>query len=87
MFEEAVGADSPTPQFSTVTIGSGQNVVKFCQISELEQEQFRSLYDTVFCLEVLEHVVALEAVLDTLDNVLAPAASWWSVCRWKRVLR
>lgn len=72
LFEEAVGAELSHATVLDCNDRLGTERVKFCQISELEQEQFRSLYDTVFCLEVLEHVVALEAVLDTLDNVLAP---------------
>jgi SAM-dependent methyltransferase len=46
--------------------------VEFCFISELAQEKHRAAYDTVVCMEVLEHVSDLEGTIDQLHSVLAP---------------
>jgi len=44
----------------------------FQAIASLDDEGHRERYDGVMCMEVLEHVVELEAVIDRLHRVLAP---------------
>ena len=74
-FKEALGAEL-TEQMATACRQRLETArVTFCPISELNKESFQERYDTVFCLEVLEHVVELEQVLSTLYTVLAPGAT------------
>src|SRR5262249_42349721 len=40
-------------------------------IARLDQDSHRGRYDAVVCMEVLEHVVALDAVIDRLWRALA----------------
>jgi 2-polyprenyl-3-methyl-5-hydroxy-6-metoxy-1,4-benzoquinol methylase len=46
--------------------------IEFCLISALDAKEHCAKYDTVVCMEVLEHVTDLETVLGQLDYVLAP---------------
>ncbi len=46
--------------------------IEFCLIPELADEAHHCRYDTVVCMEVLEHVVDLPTVLAELDHALAP---------------
>jgi hypothetical protein len=45
--------------------------VRFETIAQLDDERHRRRYDAVVCMEVLEHVVALDAVIDRLWRLLA----------------
>jgi SAM-dependent methyltransferase len=45
--------------------------LRFGLISELDDERHRGAYDAVVCMEVLEHVVALDTVIERLWRVLA----------------
>jgi SAM-dependent methyltransferase len=49
--------------------------LSFVLLPELEQAQHRGAYDAVVCMEVLEHVVELDRVLDSLVGLLAPGGS------------
>jgi len=44
----------------------------FGLIAELDNEAHRAMYDGVVCMEVLEHVVALDANIERLARVLSP---------------
>ena len=44
--------------------------VSFEMIAELDRDEHRQRYDGVVCMEVLEHVVALDDVIDRLCRVL-----------------
>jgi len=46
--------------------------LSFVEIRELDQPRHRGQYDAVFCMEVLEHVVKLDAILDELVALLKP---------------
>ncbi|MBI4503061.1 MAG: class I SAM-dependent methyltransferase [Gemmatimonadetes bacterium] len=69
----AVGAEI-TPDLVTdcrTRLGGIPNL-SFVLISELEQPEHRGAYDMVSCMEVLEHVVRIDEVLDQLTALLAP---------------
>jgi len=51
----------------------GQPKLNFICQDELSMPEHQASYDAVFCMEVLEHVVSVEEVLDRLDRVLAPS--------------
>lgn len=51
---------------------SGQPKLNFIYQDELSLPEHQASYDAVFCMEVLEHVVGLDEVLDRLQGVLAP---------------
>jgi SAM-dependent methyltransferase len=46
--------------------------LSFVLFPELRQSAHRGTYDAVVCMEVLEHVVELDLVLDSLVGLLAP---------------
>jgi SAM-dependent methyltransferase len=46
--------------------------VSFVKIASLDAPQYDEAFDGVVCMEVLEHVVAVDAVIDRLARVLAP---------------
>jgi 2-polyprenyl-3-methyl-5-hydroxy-6-metoxy-1,4-benzoquinol methylase len=50
----------------------GQPKLDFIFENELSLPEHQASYDAVFCMEVLEHVVEVEAVLGSLEKVLAP---------------
>jgi 2-polyprenyl-3-methyl-5-hydroxy-6-metoxy-1,4-benzoquinol methylase len=45
----------------------------FALTGELDTPEQRGAWDAIFCMEVLEHVVEVEPVLDRLARLLAPA--------------
>jgi SAM-dependent methyltransferase len=51
----------------------GEPGLRFIHLRELERAEHAGAYDGVFCMEVLEHVVEVNPILDTLDRLLAPA--------------
>ena len=50
---------------------AGRPRLRFGLIPELEDERHRGRYDGVVCMEVLEHVVALDTIIDRLWRALA----------------
>jgi SAM-dependent methyltransferase len=46
--------------------------LRFELVSTLDNDGERGRYDGVVCMEVLEHVAALDAVIDRIERVLAP---------------
>jgi len=49
--------------------------MSFALIPELDDEKHRGCYDGVVCMEVLEHVVAVDSVIERLWRVLADAGT------------
>lgn len=47
----------------------------FALADELDAPEHAGAYDAVFCMEVLEHVVGLEPVLERIERVLAPSGT------------
>jgi SAM-dependent methyltransferase len=54
---------------------SGIPNLSFTLLPELEQAKHRGAYDAVVCMEVLEHVIEVDRVLDSLIGLLAPGGS------------
>jgi SAM-dependent methyltransferase len=53
----------------------GRPGLRFDLIASLTSERERDRYDAVVCMEVLEHVSALDAVIDQMWRVLAPSGA------------
>jgi SAM-dependent methyltransferase len=70
---EAVGAELDEFQVNDCRARLGGRAgLTFESIAGLDDEAHRGRYDGVVCMEVLEHVVALDSVIDRLWRVLAP---------------
>jgi SAM-dependent methyltransferase len=70
---EAVGAELDEFQVNDCRARLGSRAgLTFESIASLDDEAHRGRYDGVVCMEVLEHVVALDPVIDRLWRVLAP---------------
>jgi SAM-dependent methyltransferase len=69
---EAVGAELDDTQVSDcrARLGEGRGL-SFVSIDSLDNPSHRHRYDAVVCMEVLEHVVDLDAVIDRLWRMLA----------------
>jgi SAM-dependent methyltransferase len=52
-----------------------QKGLHFILIDDLERAAHHASYDTIYCMEVLEHVVDPEPLLDRLDSLLAPGGT------------
>lgn len=46
--------------------------LEFVMVRELDTSAHRGLYDAVFCMEVLEHVVNVDPELERLESLVAP---------------
>jgi len=70
----AIGAElgPDSVRDSQVRLGSPGKLDFIC-IDDLNASTHDGAYDTIFCMEVLEHVVELEPVLDQFVRLLAPA--------------
>lgn len=70
---EAVGAELDEYQVTDCRARLGDRAgLSFVSIDSLDSAAHRERYDAVICMEVLEHVVEVERVIDRLWNVLAP---------------
>jgi SAM-dependent methyltransferase len=49
--------------------------LQFVTVRELESSTHRDLYEAVFCMEVLEHVVDVDPELERLESLLAPGGT------------
>jgi len=68
----AVGAELDAEQVGDCRVRLGQLAwARFERIDSLDAPEHRGAYDGVICMEVLEHVVDLDAVLDRLWRMLA----------------
>ena len=68
----AVGAELDDAQVMDCrTRLAGLSGVSFERIASLDRDAHRGAYDGIVCMEVLEHVVDLDAVIDRLHRVLA----------------
>lgn len=69
---EAVGAELDEFQISDCRARLGNRPgLSFVPIARLDDEAHHERYDGVVCMEVLEHVVALDTVIDRLWRLLA----------------
>jgi SAM-dependent methyltransferase len=69
---EAVGAELDDFQVDSCRARLGTRPgLSFEQIARLDEESHQGRYDGVVCMEVLEHVVALDPVVERLWRVLA----------------
>ena len=69
---EAVGAEIDDVQIKDCRRRfAGRQGLSFAAISDLDSDIHRGRYDGVVCMEVLEHVVDLDTVMETLWRVLA----------------
>jgi SAM-dependent methyltransferase len=70
---EAVGAELDGFQVTDCDARLGGRAdLRFVTIPELEGAEHQQRYDAVMCMEVLEHVVAVDAVIDRLWSLIAP---------------
>jgi SAM-dependent methyltransferase len=70
---DALGAEIDQFQVADCTTRLGGRAgLRFALISALDADEHRERYDGVVCMEVLEHVVELDAVIDRLRRVLKP---------------
>ena len=68
----AVGAELDDVQIDDCRVRLGRLPgVRFESIARLDEHAHRGSYDGVVCMEVLEHVVAVDAVIDRLWGLLA----------------
>jgi SAM-dependent methyltransferase len=68
----AVGAEIDAVQIDDCRARLGADAgLTFTSIADLERAEHGGAYDTVVCMEVLEHVVMLERVLDSLVGLMA----------------
>ncbi len=51
---------------------NAEDGLSFVLATELEGPQYRAAFDAVICMEVLEHVVEIEPLLDNFTRLLAP---------------
>jgi SAM-dependent methyltransferase len=69
---EAVGAELDDLQVNDCRERLGQRTgLRFVRIADLDRGPHLGAYDGVICMEVLEHVVALDVALDRLWRLLA----------------
>lgn len=69
---EAVGAELDDLQVNDCRARfGGRDALSFATIDSLDDESYRGRFDAIVCMEVLEHVVALDAVIDRLRRLLA----------------
>jgi SAM-dependent methyltransferase len=69
---KAVGAELSDNTVRECQERLGQRGLDFVQIEKLGDSVHREAYDAIFCMEVLEHVVDVDGVLDQLFRLLAP---------------
>jgi len=69
---DANGAELDDRQVFDCRERLGRADLSFVHIAALDGPDHRARYDTVVCMEVLEHVVDVDAVVRRLDRVLAP---------------
>lgn len=74
-FDTAMGAELTDEMAENCKRRLQSAKVDFCSIASLQEKSFRCRFDTVFCLEVLEHVVAVEAVVSNLYEFLVPGGT------------
>ncbi|OFW26919.1 MAG: hypothetical protein A3H97_21965 [Acidobacteria bacterium RIFCSPLOWO2_02_FULL_65_29] len=73
---EALGVEIDQFQVSDCQARLGERRgLRFALVPALDDDEHRARYDGVVCMEVLEHVVVLDAVIDRLWRVLAPGGT------------
>jgi SAM-dependent methyltransferase len=72
---EIVGVEIGEELVSDCRARHGREGVSFAFADELDGPAHAGAYDVVFCMEVLEHVVGLEPILDRIGRSLAPGGT------------
>jgi SAM-dependent methyltransferase len=73
---EGIGAELDEYQVSDCRARLGDRPgISFVSIDSLESPAHRGTYDAVVCMEVLEHVVEVDVVIDRLWQLLAPGGT------------
>lgn len=73
---DALGVEIDQFQVADCTARLGGRAgLRFALVSTLDDNEHRERYDGVVCMEVLEHVVALDTVIDRLERVLSPGGT------------
>lgn len=72
---EIVGVEIEDELVSDCRARFGREGLNFMLADELDLPEHAGTYDMVFCMEVLEHVVGIESVLDRIEHALAPAGT------------
>jgi SAM-dependent methyltransferase len=73
---DAVGAELDDYQVNDCRVRLGSRAgLSFVSIASLDAPAHRARYDAVVCMEVLEHVVEIDRVIDRLDGLLAPGGT------------
>jgi SAM-dependent methyltransferase len=74
--EEAVGAELDDVQVDDCRVRFGsRSSLSFQLIESLDEDRHRGRYDVVVCMEVLEHVVDLDPVIERLWRLLSDAGT------------
>jgi SAM-dependent methyltransferase len=69
---KATGAELVPEVLNDCRTRLGRENLEFVLLDELEAPVHRGAYDAVICMEVLEHMVDVESVLDRFSRLLAP---------------
>jgi len=70
----AVGAEVSDQQVADCRTNHTTADLSFVRIAELERPEYAHRFDGLVCMEVLEHVVDLDGMLDSWRRLLAPGA-------------
>lgn len=70
---EASGAELLPETVKNCRERVGQKRLNFLLLDELDSPEHNGAYDAVICMEVLEHMVDVESVLDRFVRLLAPS--------------
>lgn len=69
----AVGAEITTDLVDDCTRRLGAvEQLRFLSVEDLESPDYQAAFDGVFCMEVLEHVIDVDEVLDQLRRLVSP---------------
>jgi SAM-dependent methyltransferase len=69
---ETVGAELDEFQVTDCQARLGSRGLRFVSIADLDDDAHRERYDAVMCMEVLEHVVEVDMVIERLWRLTAP---------------
>ncbi|HXM35228.1 MAG TPA: class I SAM-dependent methyltransferase, partial [Pyrinomonadaceae bacterium] len=70
---KACGAELLSDNVKNCRARLGHHNIDFVLIDELNNDEHAGAYDAVICMEVLEHIVDVESVLDRFVHLLAPS--------------
>ena len=70
---KALGAELLSETVNDCRERLGRDNLNFVLLDELDHQEHRGAYDAVICMEVLEHMVDVEPILDRFVRLLAPS--------------